>query len=322
MTLRPLDAPDSGHDGEARRRPPAATACTTDHAELGEGLRWDAVRNELLHVDIVAGTVWRHHIDEHGALVPVVRYDLPMTVGTIAPVVDDNGWLLGAGRDIVHLASDGSHRTLAVVSSPGTRMNDGACDAQGRFWVGTLADDHRAGGGALYRMGRDGEVVLVLDGLTISNGLGWSIDGHTMYLVDSGPRVVYAFDFDGATGSISARRVLVTIPAELGAPDGMTVDAAGDLWVAIYGGGCVHRYSPGGELRQVVEVPARQSTSCALVGRLGLLYVTTATEGWTDEQRSDDPTAGLLYRLDVDAVGLPALPFRPEPHWWATVTHG
>ena len=311
--------PDARHDNDSRRVP-VATACTTEQTELGEGLRWDAVRNELLHVDIVDGTVWRHGIDEHGALVPIARYELPMTVGTIAPIIGDDGWLVGAGRGIVHLASDGSHRTLAVVSPLGTRMNDGACDPQGRFWVGTLADDHRAGGGALYRMDRDGEVELVLDGLTISNGLGWSIDDHTMYLVDSGPGVVYAFDFDGTTGRISSQRVLISVPDDLGAPDGMTVDAAGDLWVAIYGGGCVHRYSPGGELRQVVEVPAQQSTSCALVGRLGQLYVTTATEGWTDEQRSADPAAGLVYRLDVDAIGLPTIAFRPEPDWWATVT--
>ena len=145
-------------------------------------------------------------------------------------------------------------------------MNDAACDPQGRFWAGTLADDHHAGGGALYRLDRDGRTELMLDGLTISNGLGWSPDGGTMYLVDSGPRVVHAFAFDGERGTISAGRVLVTVPEEVGAPDGMTVDAAGDLWVAIYGGGRVNRYSPDGQLRQALTVPAKQSTSCAFAG--------------------------------------------------------
>ena len=134
-------------------------------------------------------------------------------------------------------------------------MNDGACDPQGRFWGGTLADDHHEGGGALYRLERDGRVELMLDGLTISNGVGWSPDGLTMYLVDSGPRVIHAFAFDPDRGTISAGRILVTVPEDVGAPDGMTVDAAGDLWVAIYGGGRVHRYAPDGALRDVYATP-------------------------------------------------------------------
>ena len=96
----------------------------------------------------------------------------------------------------------------------------------------------------------------MLDGLTTSNGIGWSPDGRTMYLADSGPRVIHAFDFDGDAGTISGGRVLVTVPEDVGAPDGLTVDAAGDLWVAIWGGGRVHRYSPAGELREVLAVPA------------------------------------------------------------------
>jgi hypothetical protein len=178
----------------------------------------------------------------------------------------------------------------------------------------------RVGGGALYRLTGTGEVELMLDGLTISNGLGWSVDGETMYLVDSGPGVVHAFAFDGERGTISHGRVLVTVADDVGAPDGMTVDAAGDLWVAIYGGGRVQRYSPDGELRETVLVPAAQSTSCAFAGRgLNWLYVTTATEDWSEEERRADPTAGLVYRLDTDAVGRPAAPFRPDPAWWAGV---
>ena len=145
-------------------------------------------------------------------------------------------------------------------------MNDGACDPQGRLWAGTLADDFRPGGGALYRLDRDGRVELMLDGLTISNGLGWSPDGVTMYLADSGPRVVHAFRFDPLKGGISDGRVLVNVAEPLGAPDGLTVDANGDIWVAIYGGGRVQRYSPQGVLREELFVPAAQSTSCRVRG--------------------------------------------------------
>jgi sugar lactone lactonase YvrE len=295
-------------------------ACTTEQTVLGEGARWDARRDELLRVDIAAGRVYRDRVAEDGGLVPVRAYAVPGTVGAITPIEGDDGWLLAAGRGFVHLRPDGTQRTIAEVAPAGTRMNDAACDPQGRFWAGTLADDHRPGGGALYRLDRDGQIEQVLDGLTISNGLGWSPDGRTMYLVDSGPREIRAFAFDGERGTISGVRVLVTIPEAVGAPDGLTVDAEGDLWVAVYGGGCVHRYAPDGVLRQALEVPAEQSTCCAFGGPgLTSLYVTTATENWSDEQRRADPAAGLVYRLSTDAVGRPAFPFRPDSDWWAGV---
>jgi sugar lactone lactonase YvrE len=273
----------------------AAVACTAEQTQLGEGVRWDGRRSELLRVDIMARRVYRDRVRDDGALVPVRVYDLPWPVGMIAPIEGDEGWLLGAGRGFVHLAPDGTYRTIAEVSAAGTRMNDGA------------------GGGALFRLDTDGGVEQVLDGLTIPNGVGWSADGRTMYLVDSGPRVVHAFTFDPATGGISAGRVLVTVPEEVGSPDGMTVDAAGDLWVAIYGGGQVRRYSPEGALLEAHTVPARQSTCCAFAGPgLHRLYVTTATENWTEEQRLAEPGAGLVFRLDTDATGLPAALFQGQ----------
>jgi sugar lactone lactonase YvrE len=310
----------NGASGEPGGHGGPAVACTSEQTVLGEGVRWDARRAELLRVDIPAGRVYRDRVDDGGDLVRVRSYELSGTVGAIAPIDGDDGWLLAAGRGFVHLRPDGSHRSLADVTPEGTRMNDAACDPQGRLWAGTLAGDHHAGGGALYRLGRAGQTEMVLDGLTISNGLGWSPDGGTMYLVDSGPRVIHAFAFDAEHGAISADRILVTLAEEDGSPDGMTVDAAGDLWVAVYGGGVVHRYAPDGLLREVHPVPTTQSTCCAFGGPgLNRLYVTTATEGWSDEQRHADPAAGLVYRLDTGTIGRPAAPFRPDPDWWATV---
>jgi sugar lactone lactonase YvrE len=298
-----------------------AIACTAEQTQLGEGVRWDDRRGELLRVDILAGRVYRDRVQDDGSLVHVRVYELPWPVGMIAPIEGDEGWLLGAGRGFVYLAPDGTHRTIAEVAPAASRMNDGASDPQGRFWGGTLADDHHAGGGALYRLDQSGRTEQMLDGMTIPNGVGWSPDGRTMYLVDSGPRVIHAFVFDGDRGTISDGRVLVTIPEEVGAPDGMTVDAEGDLWVAIYGGGQVQRYTPDGVLREVLAVPAQQSTCCAFAGPgLNRLFVTTATEGWSDEQRRAEPAAGLVYRLDTDATGRPAAPFRPDRDWWAKVT--
>lgn len=307
--------------GRGESGPPgAAVVCTSEQTLLGEGARWDARRDELLRVDILAGRVFRDRVDDGGRLVPVRAYSVPGTIGAITPIEGDDGWLLAAGRGFVHLLPDGAQRPIAEVAPAGTRMNDAACDPQGRLWAGTLADDHRPGGGALYRLDRDGRIERVLGGLTISNGLGWSPDGETMYLADSGPRVIHAFAFDAAQGTISAGRILVTIPQEVGAPDGLTVDAAGNLWVAVYGAGCVRRYAPNGELRQVLDVPAEQSTCCAFGGPgMTRLYVTTATEGWSNERRRAEPAAGLVYRLDTDAVGRPAFPFRPDPDWWASL---
>jgi sugar lactone lactonase YvrE len=298
----------------------AAVACTADQDQLGEAARWDARRNELLHVDILAGCVHRHGVENDGSLVAVRSYRVPGTVSAVAPIQDDEGWLLAAGRGFAHLSPDGSVRALAEAAPAGTRMNDGACDPHGRFWAGTLADDHRPGGGALYRLDARGETELVLDDLTISNGLGWSPDGRTMYLADSGLHSVRAFAFDAERGTISGGRVLIDVAEEIGAPDGLAVDADGDLWVAIFGGGRVRRYAPDGALRQELFLPARETTSCAFAGPgLSRLYVTTATENWSDEERRAEPGAGLVYRLDTDATGVPAAPFRPDPDWWATV---
>lgn len=297
-----------------------AVACTTEQTLLGEGARWDARRDELLRVDIVVGRVFRDRVAANGQLVPIRSYAIPGTVGAVAPIEGDDGWLLAAGRSFLHLAPDGSTRHLADVAPPDTRLNDAACDPQGRFWAGTLAHDHRAGAGALFRFDRDGRVDQVLDGLTISNGLGWSPAGDTMYLADSGARTIRAFRFHGDTGAISGDRLFATLAEDVGAPDGLTVDADGDLWVAIYGGGRIHRYRSDGSLRATFHLPAAQATSCAFAGPgLHRLYITTATEDWSDEERRADPAAGLVYWLETDAAGRAAAPFRPDIAWWWAV---
>ena len=269
-------------------------------------------------MDILAGRVYRDRVADDGRLVPVHHYDLPGTVAAIAPIEGDDGWLVAFERGVSHLALDGTLTAIADFAPDDARTNDAACDPQGRLWVGTKAHDNRAGGGALYRLDRDGTVEQMLDGLTISNGLGWSLDGATMYLIDTIPGVIHAFAFDAPTGAIADGRALVEVPAEHGGPDGMTVDAGGDLWVAMFGGSRVVRYAPDGTHRASHPVPAAQVTCCAFGGRdLRWLYVTTATEDWTDERRRAEPGAGLVYRLDAEGTGRPAAPFRPDPAWWA-----
>ena len=199
-----------------------AIACTTDQTILGEGPRWDARRGELLWVDILAGCVYRHRIGGNGDLVLVDRYEVGETVGAVAPVEGDDGWLLAGERRFLHLSPDGTVRPLTgSVASLGTRLNDAACDPQGRFWAGTKADE--PGGAALYRFDGDGRTEMVRDGMTISNGLDWSPDGATMYLADSGTRTIHA---RGARMRGSAEIVLLLYRVERHSQRGdLAVDA-------------------------------------------------------------------------------------------------
>ncbi len=291
--------------------------CSHQSTVLGEGVRWDARHDEVLWVDIVQGRLFREQVDDDGGLLRVRRYDIGAPLGAVAPVDGDDGYLLAADRGFARLGQDGALSWLAEVSPPGTRMNDAACDRQGRLWAGTLADDHRDGGGALYRLDTDGTVTQVLDGLTIANGLGWSPDGATLYLNDSGPGVVLAFDVDAETGTLSGRRELVRLGGDRGSPDGLTMDDDGFLWVALYGAGRVHRYSPDGALDVVVELPVPQTTCCWFGGRdLTRLFVTTATENYTDEQRVAQPLAGRIFSVPTTVRGTPAATFRPAGSWW------
>ena len=161
-------------------------------------------------------------------------------VGAVAPVVG-GGYVLAAGPGFLFVGEDGSVQELAQpeVGRTDVRMNDGACDPQGRFWAGTMAYDESPGAGALYRLELDGSCTTVLTGLTIANGIGWSPDARTMYLNDSGTGCIEAFRFESSTGAITDRRTLLRNPRLGVVPDGLTVDAEGGIWVAWWGGGAV-----------------------------------------------------------------------------------
>jgi sugar lactone lactonase YvrE len=191
-------------------------------------------------------------------------------------------------------------------------MNDGACDPQGRFWAGTMAYDESPGAGSLYRLGVDGSCAAVLTGLTISNGIDWSPDGGTMYLSDSGDRRIDAFRFEGSTGSIGDRRTFVQLDREEGAPDGLTVDAEGALWVALWDGGAVNRYGPDGALLATIELPVQRPTSCAFGGPdNSILFITTARAGLGEITLAKQAAAGAVLAITGLGVrGVPCLPYR------------
>jgi sugar lactone lactonase YvrE len=240
------------------------------NAKLAEGPRWDAAARRLLWVDIEGCEL---HVLESGEDRAI---GLDAMVGAAAPT--SSGAVLVALADrlaLVDLADESVRTLVRLPHGPALRSNDGACDAAGRFWIGTMALDETPGAGALYRY--DGSLERVLDEVTLSNGIGWTRDATRMYYIDSPVQRVDLFDFELASGRVDDRRPFVSIDESDGIPDGLTVDDEGGVWVALYGGSCVHRYDESGQLDAVLEVPAKNVTSCCFGGDDGRsLFVTTA----------------------------------------------
>lgn len=270
-------------------------------ARLGEGPVWDVRTGRLVWVDILGRAV--HATDPATGRTETI--DVPLDVGAVVPRAA--GGFVAALRDGFYVVGDGPVRQIAAVehATPGGfRFNDGKCDPAGRFWAGTIADDESPGRSALYRLDGAGNVATMLTGVSISNGLAWSADAATMYYVDTPTRRIDAFDFDVATGTIADRRPVVTIGEGLGFPDGMTIDADGGLWVALWGGGAVHRYLDG-RLDAVIELPVSQPTSCAFGGAaFDELYVTSAWKGFDGVRRAAEPLAGAVFRIRPGVVGV------------------
>lgn len=272
-------------------------------ATVGEGPVWDEQRQELLWVDIPEGLVHRCSVSG-GAVTtqsigqPVGAVGLRLSGGFVVAMRDGFGTTDGAGSDV-------TLRREVEPDDATTRMNDGKCDAAGRFWAGTMELDMAPGRGSLYRLDPDFGVTRVLDGLGVPNGLAWTSDGRTMYFIDSLAGGIDAYDFDPDEGRMGTRRRVVDVPPEAGLPDGMTIDAEGHLWVACWGGGTIRRFAPDGSPGTIIRVPATQVTSCTFGGRgLDELYVTSASDGLTAEQRRDEPHAGAVFCVRPGVTGL------------------
>jgi len=280
---------------------------------LSEGPRWHAERGELLWVDILGRKLHRGTLTADGGLGRIETISLEQHVGAVAPAIG-GGYVVAAGQGFLFVDDFGAVHELAQPEAgrDEVRMNDGACDPQGRFWAGTMAYDESPGAGVLYRLELDGSCTTVLTGLTISNGIGWSPDGRTMYLNDSGPRCLDAFAFEGLAGAIADRRTLVRIEDPDEAPDGLTVDQEGGIWVALWNGGAVQRYAPDGTLVEVVELPVARPTSCVFGGPdHATLFVTSARADLDEEALALQPDAGRLFAIEGLGVrGLPTFPYR------------
>ncbi|WP_280336610.1 SMP-30/gluconolactonase/LRE family protein [Nocardia wallacei] len=264
-------------------------------AELGEGPTWDGTAGRLLWVDILGCRI--HSFDPLSG----VDSQLPTEqhVGAAKPCL--GGGLVTNLRDGIGLYDPANNfRWLRHNPVPGRRGNDAAVAPDGTLWAGTMRYDERPGGGTLSRIMPDGTAVLVLGDVTISNGIGWSPDGRRMYFVDTPTRRIDVFDYTAA--GASGRRPWVTIEQGAGFPDGLTVDTDGAVWVALWDGASLRRYTPKGHLDRVVPLPVPRPTACAFGGNdLSDLYVTTARTGLT----APDSLAGSLLVLPDIGHGLP-----------------
>lgn len=274
-------------------------------SKLGEGPLWSVEEQSLYWVDIHNCRVERftpasrdHRVFEFDTAITALGFR------------SRGGFVAATARGIGFMQLSSLTPDIAAhpeVDKLYNRFNDAAVDPQGRFWGGTMYEGPDTGEpteGRLYRFDSDGSLHLMETGLTISNGMGWSPDLKTMYFTDTLRRVIYAYDFDPASGTIDRRRVFVDSSSEDGYPDGMEVDSDGGVWSARWGGWKVSRYDPDGKVEREIRLPVECPTSCAFGGEgLNELYITSAWTALTDEQRRQQPMAGDVFRLAMDIQG-------------------
>jgi sugar lactone lactonase YvrE len=272
-------------------------------ATLGEGALWDWRHDRLLSVDIPAGRVLVG--DPADGSTRELQVGQPVS----AALLNGDDRLLLAIRDgftFMELSTGELGEAVPVEADvPENRMNDAACDARGRCFAGTMALDTTPGAGSLYRLDPDLTLHTVLEGVSISNGIGWSPAGDVMFYVDTGTPAIDAFSYDERTGEATERRRLTDTDPAWGAPDGLTMDAEGGIWVAFWDGRAVRRFGPTGELEAVLEVPAARPTKPAFGGpELADLYVTTAQ--LDDPAAAPDDLGGAIFVLEAGVRGVPA----------------
>jgi sugar lactone lactonase YvrE len=282
-------------DGLVESRPEQVTAPLCYHAE---GPVWSPSWGGLRWVDLLAGDVLTLHADGSVA---------SLHVGDVAAFVrprTGGGYVVGTERGLALSADTETEPTpwLTLWDDASVRMNEGGCDPQGRLLAGSMAHDRAPGGARLYRVDPDGRVTTVLPDVTISNGIDFSPDGARAYYDDTPTGRTDVFDV--VDGELTNRRPFHT--ADVGHPDGLTVDSAGNVWVALNGAGRVRCLSPSGDDLAEVVLPVRQTTACTLGGPdLRDLYITTSRENLKDPE----PEAGSVFRVRVAVPGRPVLPF-------------
>lgn len=276
---------------------------------LGECPLWDTEQQLFYWVDITEKILHRYNPDDQ----EIKKWDVPCEFSAIALRGDGKSIIAGTrdGFGLFDLES-GSFDLFATPEKefPENRMNDGKCDAKGRFWCGSIHEvsdpSLRKPIASLYRVDVDKSVTKIRGGIKTSNGFSWSADGATMYFTDTPTLDILAFDYDQETGAISNERVFATVPPNDGRPGGATVDVDGCLWSAHFAGSKVTKYSPDGDVLETIELPVANVTSCTFGGPdMTTLYITTAAEDLTKEEMLEQPLAGGIFTYETNTKGLP-----------------
>lgn len=277
-------------------------------ATLAECPVWVAPRRQLAWVD---GVACSYHLLDPGSGEKQV-FAMPAKIGSAAPLAE-GGAVVALAGGLAQLDPGGRLTPLSSPVSDGIVFNDGKCDAAGRFWIGSRSADGSGGGGALFRFEPERGAVQVRPGFDVCNGMGWSPDGGSFYLIDTVPHHLYRFGFDAGAGAIDEGVLLHRFDGRRGKPDGMAVDSAGRLWCAMWDGGGIAVLSPDGALAGWIDVPATRPTNCAFGGEdLRTLFVTTASIGIDP----DDPRkeAGAILQYSVEVPGAPVTLFEDKTH--------
>jgi len=277
---------------------------------LGEGPVWDASRQLICWLDIINGEIHEWSVDSKSLnTIPVYQM-----IGAMA-ICSDGNYIVALRNGLGFVDRQDGKTTLRADPEkhlPNNRFNDGKCDPVGRFWAGTMSLSEAPGAGNLYMLDSNGTVTKKIGDTTISNGLAWSLDRKTFYFIDTPTFRVSAHDYDMESGALSNRRTVIDIPQKEGAPDGMTIDDEGMLWIAHWGGWQVTRWNPfTGKKLTAIALPASRITSCTFGGRsFEDLYVTSAKVGLSNQELKQQPLAGSLFVIpNCGYKGLPAFQF-------------
>jgi sugar lactone lactonase YvrE len=282
-------------------------------SQLGEGAIWNYRTSQLYWVDITGKllNIYTPRLDINRELYT------GQLIGTVVPA--ESGKVLLAlehGFYFLDPETGTKHFIIHPEEEPDdNRFNDGKCDPAGRFWAGTMNTQALPGKGSLYRLDPDTAIHRMVENVSISNGIAWSLDHTRMYYIDTPTQSVVGYDFDNSTGEIRNGRRVIEIPENMGHPDGMTIDSEGNLWICLWGGAAVGCWNPGtGELVRKIDVPVKNVTSCAFGDSdLGTLYITTASIDTNPEELKKYPDAGSLFRVRPGVTGIEAFFFADKP---------
>jgi len=283
---------------------PAPDVVVHGDAEVGEGPVLDRRTGRLVWVDITQG--WLHQTDLGADRTDSVRF--ATMLGAALPRESEPGFVLAVSDGLGLWVPDGGLDLVdPCLPEPHLRFNDAKCDSRGRVWGGTNHLEFVPGEGRLRVWDGTGPSRVAAEGMTLPNGLGWSPDDRTMYLVDSFEYLLLRADFDADSGTVGELTTLTRV--EPGYPDGLAVDVEGNIWVAVWDGWEVRRFNPRGQLTGVIRMPVAQPSSCA-ISDSGTLYITSARSGLDDAALATQPLAGSVFALDIGVAGVPVSAFK------------